>query len=312
MSRAPRLAVLILSALAFCGSSAGMALGVEPFHTWYFCFAWWAYILGLESALALSGGESLLWDRPGEWLALLPLSLVLWLFFELLNFRLDNWHYLGVPLNGAARWAGYALSFSTVLPGLFATAALLDRLRVFEAVEVAPLTHPERLTVPLVLGGTVLMVLPMQAPQWFFPLVWVGLVPLLDPLAAMLGGRSLLADWERGDPRRALRLLAAGLICGGLWETWNFWAGAKWAYTVPLVGDLKLFEMPVLGYLGFPPFALECAVAANLFFALRERTRLLSGPRRRLLTFAVLALAALFCALVMSGIDRHTVASFRP
>jgi len=27
---------------------------------------------------------------------------------------------------------------------------------------------------------------------------------------------------------------------------------------VPYLGDVKVFEMPVLGYLGFPPFALEC------------------------------------------------------
>ncbi len=29
-------------------------------------------------------------------------------------------------------------------------------------------------------------------------------------------------------------------------------------YSVPYLGGVKLFEMPVLGYLGFPPFALEC------------------------------------------------------
>jgi hypothetical protein len=27
---------------------------------------------------------------------------------------------------------------------------------------------------------------------------------------------------------------------------------------VPIFGDIKIFEMPVLGYFGFPPFALEC------------------------------------------------------
>jgi hypothetical protein len=27
---------------------------------------------------------------------------------------------------------------------------------------------------------------------------------------------------------------------------------------VPYLGTLKVFEMPVLGYLGFPTFALEC------------------------------------------------------
>ncbi len=43
-----------------------------------------------------------------------------------------------------------------------------------------------------------------------------------------------------------------------LWEFWNYWAATKWTYTVPYLGDVKIFEMPILGYLGFPPFALEC------------------------------------------------------
>ena len=43
-----------------------------------------------------------------------------------------------------------------------------------------------------------------------------------------------------------------------LWEFWNYWARAKWHYTVPIMENLKIFEMPVPGYLGFPAFALEC------------------------------------------------------
>ena len=43
-----------------------------------------------------------------------------------------------------------------------------------------------------------------------------------------------------------------------LGEFWNYWAVTKCTYTVPYLGDVKLFEMPVLGYLGFPPFAVEC------------------------------------------------------
>jgi hypothetical protein len=45
-----------------------------------------------------------------------------------------------------------------------------------------------------------------------------------------------------------------------LWEFFNYWAIAKWTYTVPYFGNVKIFEMPVLGYLGFPPFAVECWV----------------------------------------------------
>ena len=31
----------------------------------------------------------------------------------------------------------------------------------------------------------------------------------------------------------------------------------KWVYHIPYVGEPKLFEMPVLGYGGYLPFALE-------------------------------------------------------
>jgi hypothetical protein len=43
-----------------------------------------------------------------------------------------------------------------------------------------------------------------------------------------------------------------------LWECWNYWSRSKWHYTVPIMEHLKLFEMPLPGYLGFPAFALEC------------------------------------------------------
>jgi len=58
----------------------------------------------------------------------------------------------------------------------------------------------------------------------------------------------------------ARSLLAAGLVCGFLWEFFNYWAISKWTYTVPYLGNVKIFEMPVLGFLGFPPFAVECWV----------------------------------------------------
>ena len=88
--------------------------------------------------------------------------------------------------------------------------------------------------------------------------VFLGFIFLLDPLNARAGDESLLGDLRAGTRDRLVNLLAAGFICGGLWEFWNFWARAKWIYTVPILGDIKIFEMPVLGYFGFPPFALEC------------------------------------------------------
>jgi len=83
--------------------------------------------------------------------------------------------------------------------------------------------------------------------------VWLGFIFLLDPINRRLGGPSLVEQ-----PDRTIRLLLSGLLCGVLWEFWNYWAGAKWHYTVPIMEHTKIFEMPLPGYLGFPPFALEC------------------------------------------------------
>ena len=90
---------------------------------------------------------------------------------------------------------------------------------------------------------------------------------MLDPVNKWLGrGRipTLIDDAQAGRWGRTLSLMAAGLTCGVLWEFWNYWAAAKWIYRLPFLGPLesvKLFEMPLPGFGGFLPFALECWVA---------------------------------------------------
>jgi len=104
--------------------------------------------------------------------------------------------------------------------------------------------------------------LPVGAARYTFGFVWLGFIFLLEPINVQLGVESPLGEWARGDPRPALRLLAAGMICGFLWEFWNYWAAAGWRYTVPWPLDFgppyRYFRMPALGLLGFPPFAGEC------------------------------------------------------
>ena len=88
--------------------------------------------------------------------------------------------------------------------------------------------------------------------------VWLGFIFLLDPINARLGGDSLLAEWRGGRFDRTINLASSGVLCGILWGFWNYWAHANWHYTVPIMEQLKIFEMPVPGYLGFPAFAFEC------------------------------------------------------
>ena len=68
----------------------------------------------------------------------------------------------------------------------------------------------------------------------------------------------------------------------------------------------KIFEMPVLGYLGFPPFALECAVMYNFMQALDERV--LVTARR--CSYAVV-IQLVFWVIMFAVMDARTVISFR-
>ena len=97
----------------------------------------------------------------------------------------------------------------------------------------------------------------------------------------------------------------AGLVCGLLWETWNFRSGAKWTYSIPFVGQFRIFEMPVLGFLGFIPFALECYVIKEAAALIWDR------PRRPVwLRPTLVLLAAGFSLFAFHAVDLYTVVSY--
>ena len=142
-------------------------------------------------------------------------------------------------------------------------------------------------------------------PRFCFPLVWVGFAFLIEPILYLRGGNSLLRDIEKGEPCRLLTLLTAGLVCGLLWELWNFWAQAKWIYTVPFFEEGKLFEMPLLGFLGFPPFAVSAYAMYRIILMAIQRGRIWQRGIWWLLI-------GFFCLLTFAGIDRYTIVSFIP
>ena len=305
-------AVFPLFLLIAIGSTIGLVYKVEPFYTHYFLFIWWSFLMILDSSLYLAGGESLFIGSPlDSFLFLAPVSAFIWFIFECLNFRLQNWAYVQLTPHLWVRWPGYFLAFSTVCPGLFLTANGLDRLGVFRKNEFSRFfagkisLAAEKYIMSL--GGAMLL-LSLVYPKYCFPLIWGGFIFALDPLNARMRRHSLLEECIQGNWNRTLQLFLAGLLCGGLWELWNFWAGAKWVYTVPLPAalwkHLKIFEMPVLGFLGFPPFALECFVMVEFVRGIKDG---LSDRQWRTLAGAGFVLMLLACKLL----DQWTVASFR-
>lgn len=293
---------------------------VEPFYSWFYCFAWWSYIFTIDAVIYRLKGNSLILSRTKEFFLMITWSLFFWLIFEAANFSFKNWYYINLPHSKMERWLGYAIAYGTVLPGMFETTELLEALGFFKRAKIKKIKiSPDGYTV-LILLGALCLVSSVVVPDYCFPLIWVGFIFLLEPFNYRFGGRSLLRDLEEGNSQKIYLLLIAGLICGFLWEFWNFWAQSKWIYTVPFFEKKKGFEMPFLGFLGFPLFVVQAYVMVNFISLFRsgrgweESTYRLNLERRtRPLTMILTAiLIGCFSILIFRAIDFNTVDSYYP
>ena len=283
----------VLGLFVIVASEIGMLLKVEPFWSWHTPIAWTGYILLVDGIVYRRRGSSWLSDAPKEFALLAVVSFPLWLVFEFYNLFIRNWHYINLPESDFGRDVGYAWAFATIWPAVFETADLVASLRHRGRLwrDAAPASvDPNRGSaapalrrlsgwgVASVVIGVALLIWPLAWPSPYLAApVWLGFVFLLDPLNALAGRQSLIGDYRRGryiihshvpptdgasiwvrPSDRLVNLMLGGLICGFVWEFWNYWARTKWIYTVPILPNAKLFEMPLVGYLGFPAFALEC------------------------------------------------------
>ncbi|HEX7003579.1 MAG TPA: hypothetical protein VF168_05300 [Trueperaceae bacterium] len=232
---------------------------------------WLGYILTVDGLVLRRRGSSLLSRAgPSEAVMLFLISAVSWWLFEAVNLVLHNWRYLGRELIGDAAYALFAsVAFSVVMPAVFASAELVRDSAWIERFGSGPRLRPTRRNLLLLIAiGFVMLALSLGFPDLFFPLIWGAIYLILDPLNHLLGKASLLDRLERGDWRPVASLAAGALMTGFFWELWNYFSYPKWVYDIPGVGFLHIFEMPLLGYLGYLPFGLELFA---LFALLRWR-----------------------------------------
>jgi hypothetical protein len=196
--------------------------------------------------------------------AMFALSAPFWWMFEIANWRLENWRYVGEHLfSGPARMPLKTLSFLFVLPAL---AESRDLLRSFVRFPHPPAIPLPSWTAPgLIVLGLLCPPLLYLFPDQTYPLVWLAPLALLDGIAELRGRPSVIGLVRAGRAGPVLLLAVAGLGTGILWETWNFGALPFWQYRIPYVGFWHVFEMPVLGYLGYPPFILAADAFWRLF-----------------------------------------------
>jgi hypothetical protein len=246
--------------------------GFAPFQSFTFSPFWFGYILVVNGLTWQRTGHCMLRDRPRYTSGLFAISAAFWWYFEYLNRFVQNWHYVGIgQLSGWQYFIYATLPFATVLPAVLGTREYLGTfprlscgLSNFIPVRVSrPRTWAGILFAASCLGLATIG----RWPNLLYPLLWLSPLILIASLQCLRGQQTLFSDLAQGNWRNIVLLALAALVCGFFWELWNVHSQAKWIYTVPYVGRFKLFEMPILGYAGYLPFGLECAVVADFIFA---------------------------------------------
>lgn len=228
-------------------------------QTYFTPLVWTGYILLVDGLLAARSGASPLTARRGEFVLLVAISIITWYVFEGVNLLLRNWSYAHLPEAAAARWLGYAWSYATISPAILITAALVESLIGERLRRRRPFVIGRKAETAFFLAGFFLFVIVLVFPSpWLAPLPWISVLLWFEGMNDRLCIGSFARSFRDGDYALFVSLLISGAICGIFWESWNYWALTKWHYNVPYLSGVKLFEMPVLGYLGFPAFALEC------------------------------------------------------
>jgi hypothetical protein len=103
--------------------------------------------------------------------------------------------------------------------------------------------------------------------------MWLSVSFIVEPINVWLGNRSLLNTLAKGNWRTLLALWTGVLICGFFWEMWNYYSYPKWVYSVPYVNFAHIFEMPLIGYLGYLPFSLELYAIYHLISGLWNKDK---------------------------------------
>jgi hypothetical protein len=237
---------------------------------------WLGYCLVIDGLVFWRTGTSLLARGWKKYIGLFLASAPVWWLFEWFNLRLQNWVYRGAEFFTPLQFFLLAtLSFTTVIPAVLGSAELVASFGFVKKLGRGPVIRPDRATtIGFFAAGWVMIALMLAWPRLFFPFVWLSVYFILEPVNAWLGNRSL-ADYTRdGNWRPVVTLWLGVLLTAFFWEMWNYYCYPKWIYTIPWGGWFKVFEMPLLGYGGYLPFALELYAIVHLFAGLLGHRRM--------------------------------------
>jgi hypothetical protein len=233
-------------------------LGFDPLAQYSFFPLWLGYILVVDSLVLRRTGSSLLVRNPLAVVGMFLLAIPYWWSFEWINQVTQNWIYIGD--DEYPRFTGLmigSLHFSVVIPAVFESAELIGSfgwIRRFGRGPRIKLSHPQLYGV--IFTGFLSLAALLLWPSYFYPLTWLFLFLIFDPVNYLRGQPSVVAQLRYGDWRPFVAIMIGALLTGWFWEMWNS-ASVSWVYDIGFFDFAHVFEMPLLGYGGYLPFGLE-------------------------------------------------------
>lgn len=239
-----------------------------PLQLHTFTPLWLSFIVVINALSYRNKGQCLMSDRTIVFLLLFPVSALFWWFFEYLNRFVQNWYYLNDDFSALEYFLLGTLPFSTVLPAVLSVREWFlsyphIAIAFRNSIPIRP-PHPKALAwVVLAVSALGLTAIGLYR-DYLFPLLWVSPLLIIVSLQTLWNERHLLSDLATGNWTKLTASALAAVFCGFFWEMWNCYSLAKWKYSIPYVDRFHLFEMPILGYAGYLPFGLECALIGGI------------------------------------------------
>ncbi|THB75773.1 MAG: hypothetical protein D3926_19460 [Desulfobacteraceae bacterium] len=242
--------------------------GFAPFQHHTFFPLWFCWIVCVNALTFRRSGRCPMIDSPIRFTGLFAVSALFWWMFEYLNRFVGNWYYTGSEYPAVTYFLLATLSFSTVLPAVESMKTYLMTHDTFKngfqnMPRIQGLDSKPAAVCILVISFLCLGLIGILPDPLFFTL-WISPFFLLLGFRILCNHPHVFGGVKGGDYTMVVSYAFAALICGIFWEMFNFYSLARWQYTIPYVQVCHLFEMPILGYSGYLPFGLECALVIDL------------------------------------------------
>ena len=222
---------------------------------------WLGFILLVDGLVLRRTGTSLAVRSPKIMVVMFIVASPYWWAFEGINEITQNWVYVTSTEEDSGGLVGViqaSLSYSTVVPAVFEVSELIGSfgfIKRFARLPSLVLSRPQIILAGVFgLGSLVTMLI---WPTYLFPMTWLCLFFIFDPINNLTGRPSIIAQVKNGDYRTVVAFALGALVCGFFWEMWNRDASVSWEYNIGYLDFARIFQMPLLGYGGYLPFGLE-------------------------------------------------------